>query len=85
MVYLLLPVSERLLERLFTRPHKFGDHIGFLFDMEVTLSDGPSYKGVSGAFVVEDRLNMILYFGAYPYYYEKHYDEALVVIKGASY
>ncbi len=65
------------------RPHRFGDQSGFLFDLAVTLSDGPGYKGVVGAFVFTEKLFLMLYLGAEPYYYEKHLDEALVVIKGA--
>jgi hypothetical protein len=65
------------------RPHRFGDDNGILFDMKVTVSDGPDYRGVVGAFVVAERLYFILYIGAEPYYYDKHLDEALVIIKGA--
>jgi hypothetical protein len=28
------------------RPHRYGDKRGILFDLEVTVSDGPDYKGV---------------------------------------
>lgn len=65
------------------RPHRYGDNNGFLFDLNVAVSDGPNYKGVAGALVVSERLYLIFYLGAEPYYYEKHLDEAMVVIKGA--
>lgn len=65
------------------RPHRFGDENGILFNMIVAVSDGPGYRGVVGAFVVAERLYLILYLGAEPYYYGKHLDEALVIIKGA--
>ena len=65
------------------RPHRYGENNGFLFDMNVAVSDGPNYKGITGAFVVDERLYLIIYLGAEPYYYEKHLDEALVIIKGA--
>ena len=65
------------------RPHRYGENNGFLFDMTVAVSDGPKYKGVTGAFIVAERLYLILYLAAEPYYYEKHLDEAMVIIKGA--
>jgi len=66
------------------RPHKFGGISGFLFDMEVAVSDGPDYGGITGAFVADDKLYLILYLGAQPYYFDKHRDEALSIIRGAS-
>jgi hypothetical protein len=65
------------------RPHRFGENNGFLFDMNVSVSDGPNYLGVAGALIVDKKLYLIFFLGAEPYYYEKHIDEALVVIKGA--
>lgn len=65
------------------RPHRYGDNNGFLFDLNVAVSDGPNYKGVAGALVVAERLYLIFYLGAEPYYYDKHLDEALIIIKGA--
>ena len=65
------------------RPHRYGDNNGFLFDLDVAVSDGPNYKGVAGALVVSERLYLIFYLGAEPYYYEKYLDEAIVIIKGA--
>jgi hypothetical protein len=65
------------------RPHRFGVNDGVLFDILVTVSDGPNYQGVVGAQVVDENLYLIFFLGAQPYYYEKHLDEALVIIKGA--
>jgi hypothetical protein len=65
------------------RPHRYGDNRGVLFDLEVTVSDGPNYKGVAGALVFTEKLYLILFLGAEPYYYQKHLDDALVIIKGA--
>lgn len=65
------------------RPHRFGEHRGILFNLEVTVSDGPDYKGLAGSFIVEDTLYMMLFFGAEPYYYEKHLAEAESLITGA--
>jgi hypothetical protein len=65
------------------RPHRFGEHNGLLFDINVAVSDGPNYRGITGAFIVDKKLNLIFFLGAVPYYFEKHIDEALVIIKGA--
>ena len=65
------------------RPHRFGEHNGLLFDINVAVSDGPNYRGITGALVVDKRLYLIFFLGAEPYYYKKHIDEALVIIKGA--
>jgi hypothetical protein len=65
------------------RPHRYGDNRGVLFDMEVTVSDGPDYKGFVGALVVSEKLYLIFFLGAEPYYYEKYQDEALKIIKNA--
>lgn len=65
------------------RPHRYGNNRGVLFDMEVTVSDGPDYKGFVGALVVSEKLYLIFFLGAEPYYYEKYQDEALKIIKNA--
>ena len=65
------------------RPHRFGEHNGLLFDMNVAVSDGPNYRGITGAVIEDKKLYLIFFLGAEPYYYEKHIDEALVIIKGA--
>ena len=66
------------------RPHRFGAHHGFIFDLQMEISDGPDYGGVAGAFIAEARLNLIIYLAARPYYYEKHLDEAMAVIRSAT-
>jgi hypothetical protein len=75
--------GEVAVETTNLRPHRYGDNNGILFDLGVVVSDGPNYSGVAGAFVVAERLYLIFYLGAEPYYYKKHLDEALVIIKGA--
>ena len=65
------------------RPHRYGNNRGVLFDMDVTVSDGPDYKGFAGALVVTEKLYLIFFLGAEPYYYEKYRDEALKIIKNA--
>lgn len=75
--------GEVAVETMNLRPHKFGDVTGFLFDMQVAVSDGPDYGGITGAFVADEKLYLIVYLGAQPYYFDKHRDEALAVIRGA--
>jgi len=65
------------------RPNRFGDQRGLMFDMIVTVSDGPDYRGLTGAFIHEQQLYLLMYFGAVPYYYEKHREEAEALIKSA--
>ncbi len=65
------------------RPNRFGANRGFMFDMEVAVSDGPDYRGLTGAFIHEKQLYLLMYFGAEPYYYEKRLDEAEALIKSA--
>ena len=76
--------GEVIVETSNLRPHKFGGRRGFLFDMHVAVNDGPDYGGIVGAFTVEGQLNLIVFLGAKPYYFEKHRDEALAIIRGAS-
>ena len=40
-------------------------------------------RGGVGAFVADEKLYLIVYLGAQPYYFDKHRDEALAVIRGA--
>jgi hypothetical protein len=54
-----------------------------MFDFTGKLTDGPDYKGVVGAAVAEDKLYLIVYFGADPYSFEKHRDEAEAIIRPA--
>ena len=65
------------------RPHRFGDQRGILFDLKVRVSDGPDYRGVVGAIVAGEKLYLVLFLGAEPYYYDKLVGEALEIIKSA--
>lgn len=65
------------------RPHRYGENRGILFDLELAVSDGPDYKGVVGALVVGEKLYMIFFLGAEPYYYQKNLEDALKIIKSA--
>ena len=65
------------------RPHRFGEHSGILFDVNAAVTDAPDQKGTAGAFVADDRLYMVFFFAATPYYYDKHIESAGDVIKSA--
>ena len=65
------------------RPHRFGEHRGVLFNLTVKVSDGPDYKALVGAFVAREELHSVMYFGAEPYYYDKHLADAEQLITAA--
>lgn len=65
------------------RPQRFGEKKGIMFDLEVRVSDGPDYRGVTGAAVSDDKLYVIIYLAAIPYYYDKHLEEAVKIIQSA--
>ena len=75
--------AEVVVDSSHLRPHRFGDHQGFMFDLEMEVSDGPDYGGVVGAFVADQYLNLIIYLAARPYYFDKHLDEATAIIRSA--
>jgi hypothetical protein len=79
----LLGEGEGRVETANLRPVKFGERRGVMFDLTGRLTDGPDYKGVVGAFVAEDKLYMVIYLAADPYYYERHRDEAEAIIRSA--
>ena len=65
------------------RPHRFGNHRGLLFDISATVTESPEYKGVVGAFIADEKLYIMWYFGADPYYYTKHLASAVAIIESA--
>lgn len=65
------------------RPHRFGEDRGVLFNLRVAVTDGPEYQGLVGAFIAGERLYTVMFFGAEPYYYDKHLAEAEALITGA--
>lgn len=65
------------------RPQRFSDHRGVMFDITVAVTESPDYRGTVGAFVVENKLYMIMYVAATPYYFDKHRAEAEAVIQSA--
>lgn len=65
------------------RPHRFGAHRGVLFEIDAAVDDSPDYGGTAGAFIADDRLYMLLYLAARPYYYDKHLGDAEAIIRSA--
>ncbi len=66
------------------RPHRFGEHPGIMFDFDARVTDSPDYKGIAGAFIVNETLYFIYYRAAHPYYFDKHRGAAEAVIMSAS-
>ena len=65
------------------RPTRFGERPGILFDISGTPAEGPTYKGLAGAFIADQKLYVLIFLGADPYYYDKHLGEAQAVIASA--
>ena len=65
------------------RPQLFGEHRGFMFDLAVRVTESPDYRGLVGAFIVDDKLYFMYYLAADPYYYAKHREAAEATIKSA--
>ena len=66
------------------RPQGFGEHGGFMFDIEAAITESPDYRGSVGAFIVDDKLYMVLFLAAVPYYFDKHAARADAIIKSAT-
>jgi hypothetical protein len=65
------------------RPEKFGSNAGMLFELAVEVSDGPNYHGLTGAFISSEKLYLVIFLGAQPYYFDKHRESAEKLIKSA--
>ena len=66
------------------RPQGFGEHGGFMFDIEAAITESPDYRGSVGAFIVDDQLYMVLFLAAEPHYFDKHAARADAIIKSAT-
>lgn len=66
------------------RPQRFGEHRGVMFDMNITVTESPDYRGTVGAFIVNKELYLMLYFAAEPYYFGKHQRAAEEIIMSAN-
>lgn len=75
--------GDAVVETSMLRPQRFGQNKGFLFNLEAKVSDGLDYKGVAGAMVVDEKLYLMIFLGAEPYYYDRYLDEAVEIIKSA--
>jgi hypothetical protein len=65
------------------RPHRFGASPGVLFDAAVQVAEGADRKGVIGAFIANQKLYLVMYLAADPYYFELNRDAAEQVIRSA--
>ncbi len=65
------------------RPYRFGENRGFMFDVDVTITDSPKQKGTVGAFIADDELYMVFFMAATPHYFDKHKDAATATIQSA--
>lgn len=65
------------------RPHNFGTHAGVLFDVAIAPVTVAYYKAMIGGFVADEKLYLVMYLGADPYYYDKHRAEAEQMIASA--
>jgi len=79
----LLGEGDTVVKSANLRPSRFGEQRGVAFDLTATLTEGPVYRGVVGAFVAAERLNMILFMAAEPYYFDKHHAAAEGIIASA--
>jgi hypothetical protein len=66
------------------RPHRYGDITGIRFDLEATVTESPPYRGTVGAFIAGDKLYLMYFLAAVPYYYDKHIKEAEAIIQSAT-
>ena len=66
------------------RPYRFGDERGVMFDLTATVTESPEYRGLVGAFIANERLYVMFFLGATPYYYDKHIADAEAVVRSAS-
>jgi len=66
------------------RPQGFGEYGGFMFDFAAAITESPDYRGLVGAFIVDDKLYMVIFLAADPYYYDKYAARADAIIKSAT-
>ena len=66
------------------RPQGFGTDGGFMFDITAAVTESPDYRGLVGAFIVDDTLYMVIFLAADPHYYDKHLASAEAIIKSAT-
>jgi len=72
--------GETLTSSTNLRPATYGGVDGFAFEVALSFSDGPDYRGDVGGFIADGRLNLVIYLGAVPYYYDQHRERAERII-----
>jgi hypothetical protein len=77
--------GESLVASSGLRPSTYGEQIGFEFELSVSVSDGPEYRGSAGGFVVDGRLNLIIFLAAVPHYFDRDRESAARLIASARY
>jgi hypothetical protein len=55
-----------------------------MFDFAASITESPDYRGLVGAFIVDDELYMVIFLAADPYYYDKYAARADAIIKSAT-
>ncbi|MBL8224236.1 MAG: hypothetical protein JNM50_02810 [Chromatiales bacterium] len=65
------------------RPVTLGTERGIRFDLAVTPAEGPAYRGVAAGVVRKDKLSMLLFLAADPYYFDKHQPAVEALIASA--
>jgi hypothetical protein len=62
------------------RPHGFGSHSGVLFDIRAAVTESPDYRGLVAAIIAEEKLYMVMFLAADPYYFDKHIETVEAII-----
>jgi hypothetical protein len=64
-------------------PHRFGEHVGLMFEIDAIVSDSTRYRGLVGAFIANKELYVLYYLAAIPYYFDKHLEDSQQAIQSA--
>lgn len=65
------------------RPQHFGNRPGAFFELNASVKDGPDYEGFAGGFVADEKLYLVIFLGAHPYYSEKNRHAAESILQSA--
>jgi len=75
--------GQAIVESSNLRPQRYGQINGIGFDVAIAPAETAYYKGTVGAFVADQKLYLMIYIGADPYYYDKHRAAAQQMIASA--
>jgi hypothetical protein len=75
--------GESLVETSGLRPAPHGDARGFAFDLTLSLSEGPDYRGLVGGYVADGKLSLLIFFGATPHSFDRDRDRVAQLIASA--